>query len=176
MAPQKSSSLVQATRHDVERRWSVKSAGWIRTSIVVIGLVTLVTTSGCVRRRMTIRSTPEGAMAYVDDQEIGVTPVSTPFTFYGTRKLHLEKDGYESQTIKQPIPAPWYQVTPIDFFAENLWPFEIRDERIVDVTMQPMQIVPNEKLIERGQALRSNAAAGIITSVPNTTINAPPTR
>ena len=33
--------------------------------------------TGCVRRRMTIRSDPPGALVYVDDQQIGATPIST---------------------------------------------------------------------------------------------------
>ena len=32
---------------------------------------------GCVRRRMTVRSNPPGAVVFVDDQEIGTTPAST---------------------------------------------------------------------------------------------------
>ena len=53
---------------------------------------------GCVQRRMTIRSSPPGAMVYVDNQEIGTTPVSTGFTYYGTREFRLVKDGYETLT------------------------------------------------------------------------------
>ena len=56
--------------------------------------VMLLTSMGCVQRRLTLRSFPEGAMAYVDDQEIGQTPVSTSFTHYGVRSIRLEKDGY----------------------------------------------------------------------------------
>ena len=32
---------------------------------------------------MTIRSNPPGAMFYVDDYEIGITPISTSFIYYG---------------------------------------------------------------------------------------------
>ena len=85
--------------------------------------------TGCVQRRLTVRSNPPGALVYVDNHEIGTTPVSTDFIYYGTRQIRLVKDGYETITLLQPVSAPWYQYFPIDFFAENVVPGEIRDER-----------------------------------------------
>ena len=61
---------------------------------------------------MTIRSNPPGALVYVDDYTIGVTPVSTSFIYYGTRKIRLVKDGYETLTVMQPISPPWAKTTP----------------------------------------------------------------
>ncbi|MCB9920876.1 MAG: PEGA domain-containing protein [Planctomycetaceae bacterium] len=118
---------------------------------------------GCLRRRMTIRTNPPGAVAFVDDQRIGVTPVSTPFTYYGTRKIQLFKDGFEPLTVKQRFDVPWYEYPPLDFIVENLWPHELRDERIVDFEMTPQQIVPNEELLGRAEMLRGNAQAGHTT-------------
>ena len=42
------------------------------------------------------------------------------FIYYGTREIRLVKPGYETLTVNQPIPAPWYQIPPIDFASENL--------------------------------------------------------
>lgn len=126
-----------------------------------------LTTCGCVRRRMTIRSNPSGALVFVDDQKIGVTPVSTAFTYYGTRKIQLFKDGFEPQTVKQRFSAPWYQLPVVDFISENLWPTEIRDERLVEVQMAPLQVVPNEQLIGRADALRNNSRADRVTPMLN---------
>ena len=64
--------------------------------------------SGCVERRYTIRSNPPGALAIVNDEEIGPTPVSRSFTYYGDRKITLMLDGYETKTVIQPINAPWW--------------------------------------------------------------------
>ena len=115
---------------------------------------------------MTIRSNPPGALVYVDDQEVGVTPASTPFVYYGTRKIQIFADGYEPLTVKQPFPAPWYQIPPLDFVLENVWPWEIRDERVVQFDLQPQQMVQNEKLIERAEMLRGNVQAGVVTPLP----------
>ena len=135
------------------RRWALP--GWALLLVVCCALDT-----GCVRRRMTLRTNPPGALAFVDDQEIGVTPVSTEFTYYGTRKIQLFKDGFETVTAKQRFPTPWYELPGVDFFTENLWPWEVRDERVVDFQMIPQQVVSNEKLVERAETLRQNSRLG----------------
>ncbi len=152
---------------------------WNRLLLVV--LVIGVVSSGCVRRRMTLRTNPPGAVAFVDDQRIGVTPVSTPYTYYGTRKIQLFKDGYEPLTVKQKFSVPWYQYPPLDFITENLWPAEIRDERIVDFEMIPQQLVSHEELLGRAEMLRGNTQSGMIaplwtppSSSPSSVLPLPP--
>lgn len=143
------------------------------TFLFVFVLGCSILSSGCVRRRMTIRSNPPGALVFVDDQEVGVTPVSTPFTYYATRKVQLFREGYETVTVKQPLPAPWYQIPPLDFFVENLWPFEVRDERILNFDLPPQEDVPSEKVLERGEMLRSNTRAGMVTPLPASATTSP---
>src|SRR5687767_2042073 len=60
--------------------------------------LTCVLNTGCVRRRLTVRTNPPGAQVFVDDQEIGVTPCSASFIYYGTRKITVMKDGYKTET------------------------------------------------------------------------------
>lgn len=121
---------------------------------------------GKVRRRLTIRSDPPGAVVYIDDQRVGVTPVSTSFTFYGTRKVRLIKDGYETITVKRTIRAPWYQWTPLDFFAENLVLTELRDERLLHFKLLPQRIRTDQELLQRGQQLRRRAGQRIVVPPP----------
>ncbi len=49
--------------------------------------------TGCVERTITVTSDPSGALVYLNDTEIGRTPVTVPFTFYGTYDVRLEHDG-----------------------------------------------------------------------------------
>ena len=123
---------------------------------------------GCfgVQRRLTVRSNPPGALVFIDDQEIGYTPVSTPFTYYGTRKIQLVKDGFETITAYQKFNSPWYEIPPLDFFSENFSPNEIRDERALDFQLYAQQIVPTEQLRDRAEQLRSNSQQGLITPMP----------
>ncbi len=125
-----------------------------------------------VRRRLTIRSNPEGALVYVDDQQIGATPVSVSFTYYGTRKIQLIKDGFKTVTLRQTFSPPWYQIPPLDFFSENLYGGELRDEHVVDVQLEPETIPSTNELWQRAEALRSSARAGVV--LPTAPVVAPP--
>ena len=98
------------------------------TSIVLLVTVALPA-HAIVRRRLNVNSNPQGALVYVDNQQIGTTPCSVDFTYYGTREIRLIKPGFETLTVNQPIPAPWYQYTPVDFVSENLVTMKIREKR-----------------------------------------------
>lgn len=147
--------------------------GWqkARGTRFLLLLLLVATACGCVRRRMTIRSNPPGAVVFVDERRVGVTPVSTSFTYYGTRQVQLVKDGYETVTEKHKFTTPWYQFPVVDFFAENLWPSELRDERVLDFNLPPQQSVPPTQVVERAEQLRGEAQAGVAT--PEVTAPAP---
>ncbi len=118
-----------------------------------LGLIWMCS-AGCVQRRLTIRTDPPGAMAYVDGYPIGTTPISTDFIYYGAREIRLVKDGYETLVVKQRIWPPWYEIPPLDFVSENLVPGELRDQRTLDFRLQPQRIVPSEQLVDRAERLR----------------------
>ena len=130
------------------------AAGRLLKAWVLVATVLCMCQTGCVQRRMIIRSNPPGALVYVDDYEIGVTPVAHNFTYYGQRKIRLVKDGYETLTLMQPMPAPWYQVPPLDFVSENLIPGEIRDRQTFSYQMIPQRVVPTEQLLGQAERLR----------------------
>lgn len=132
----------------------------------LLALLALAAAGGCVQRRLMVRSNPPGAMVYIDDQPIGHTPVSVPFTYYGTRNFRLIKDGFETVTQPHNVPAPWYEYPPIDFVSENIWPWEQRDERVVDFQLVPQQIVPEAELLGRAEGLRRRTMQGIATPLP----------
>ncbi len=142
-----------------------------RPTLVGIVLVTIsgsVLMPGCVRRRMTVRTNPSGAMVYVDHQSVGTTPVSTSFTYYGTRQIEIIKDGYRTEKFLRRFNPPWYEWPGLDFISETLWPFEKRDERIVDVQLSPDINVPTDALIRSGEELRSQASKGFAVGQPPT--------
>jgi PEGA domain-containing protein len=134
-----------------------------RRWLIAMCLAACLGGSGCVRRRLTVRTFPAGAQVFVDNQEIGVTPCSASFVYYGTREIKVVKDGYRTETIFQKLNPPWYEIPPLDFVSENLVSREIRDERIVDVQLVPEEIVPQDKLLARAQSLRDGAQTGNIT-------------
>ncbi|MFM7070774.1 MAG: PEGA domain-containing protein [Planctomycetota bacterium] len=125
-----------------------------------LAILALFNGAGCVKRRLTVRSNPPGARVLIDDQEIGVTPVSTSFTYYASRKIQLIKDGFEPLTVLSPFSAPWYEIPPLDLFSENFAGREIRDERAVEFQLVPQQLVPEEVLLGRAEQLRGQARQG----------------
>jgi len=129
-----------------------------------IAVAATVISTGCVRRRMTVRTNPPGATVSVDNQVIGTTPAASSFVYYGTREFRIEKDGYRTETIRRRFNPPWYQMPGIDFIAETLWPGEIRDERIIDVELVPQTIEPTEQVVQRADALRVQSRAGVVTA------------
>src|SRR6478672_6542591 len=123
---------------------------------VALVLVAALPSHAIVRRRLNVNSNPQGALVYVDNQQIGTTPCSVDFTYYGTREIRLIKPGFETLTVNQPIPAPWYQYTPIDFVSENLVTTKIRDNRTVNYNLAPQLVVPAQELIDRANQLRQD--------------------
>jgi hypothetical protein len=143
--------VIPVAKQPRERR--CRSLTWL------LVLAACATALGCVQRRLTIRSNPPGALVYVDDYPVGTTPVSTNFVYYGTRKVRLVLSGYETLTVLQPIPTPWYEYPGLDFVSENFIPGEIRDERVVDYQLKPQMVVPSQQLLGRAENLRHGAAA-----------------
>lgn len=132
---------------------------------LLLVLLVCASATGCVRRRLTLRTNPPGALVYVDNQEIGTTPCSVDFTYYGTRELRFVKAGYETLTVNQPIPAPWYQVPPLDFISDNFALQKIRDNRTVSFNLQPQMMLPVEEVIRRGEELRGRSLSGPVVPV-----------
>lgn len=124
-------------------------------ALAVVGVL-----SGCVSRRMTVVSDPPGALVVVDGREIGYSPVSVDFTYYGTREISLIKDGYETLTVMQPLTKPWYQYPGVEFVADNLKPGHKTDRQMFQYALQPARIVPNQELLQRGEMLRGEARIG----------------
>ena len=142
---------------------------------IPVGLAICMVAGGCVRRRMTIRTNPPGARVFVDDYEIGTTPISHNFVYYGKRKIRLVKDGYETLTVMQSVPTPWYEIPPLDFVSENLVPVEICDQRTFNYQLTPQMVVPPEQLIGRAEQLRGQVRAAGPPPGPSFPANPPVT-
>ncbi len=128
-----------------------------RAARTVSALLIVSALSGCVERRMLIVSDPPGATAIVNGQNIGPTPASMPFTYYGKYDVTLVRDGFQTKTYFAEIRQPWFEFYPIDFFAENLWPSYIHDNRTIQFTMEPLIQPRSDQVVNEANALRSRA-------------------
>jgi hypothetical protein len=109
---------------------------------------------------MSIDTNPPGATVYLDNKEIGKTPLTTSFDHYGYRTFRCVKDQYETKTVTLPVRAPWYEWIGLDFFSEVLLPGQLVDNKEYVIEMTPQRVVPQQELIDRAEETRRLTHAG----------------
>lgn len=102
----------------------------VRPAAAVAALAALLA-AGCggVDRRFVIESNVPNAQVYVDNRPIGPAPAHTAFQYYGDYTVRIVHPGYATREERVHVSAPWYAYPPLDFLAEVVWPFRIRDTR-----------------------------------------------
>ncbi|KKN43459.1 hypothetical protein LCGC14_0702840 [marine sediment metagenome] len=71
---------------------------------------------------MRIRTDPAGALIFVNDEEIGLSPVTFAFLWYGDYDIIARKPGFKTLKTHYRVNPPWYQLPPFDLVAEVLIP------------------------------------------------------
>src|SRR5512137_825 len=101
----------------------------VKKSVLVFAGICLVAVilAGCVERKLTINTEPQGAMVVLNDQEIGTSPVTVSFNWYGDYCVRLSKNGYEAMDTHRKLKAPLHDHFPFDFIAEIVCPGQIVD-------------------------------------------------
>src|SRR5262245_29334196 len=87
---------------------------------------------GCIDRQFKIYSdngtgVDAGAFVLVNGKPRGPTPVDDHRIYEGKYEFTLIKDGYQTLHVVENMPPKWYEIFPLDFFFENVWPFRIVD-------------------------------------------------
>jgi len=115
----------------------------VRLVCCLLFVVCCLLLSGCVRRSLTIKSDPPGALVYVNDQLKGTTPLTYDFQWYGGYRVTLRKDGYDRLDDRRVLRAPVYLWIPFDL-AMELLPASVRDTKtwIYTLTPAPMPAAP----------------------------------
>ncbi len=122
----------------------------------MIGIALALTVlTGCVERRLTINTEPQGAMVVLNDQEIGTSPVTVSFNWYGDYWVRLSKNGYAALDTHRNLKAPLHDYLPFDFIAEILYPGRIVDAYEWTFALTPQEYPTREQLVENGESLRS---------------------
>lgn len=76
--------------------------------------------SGCLERTISITTEPEGALVWLNDVEVGRTPLETDFTYYGTYDVRIRREGYEPIVTSAKASAPVQEWPGVDLAAEAL--------------------------------------------------------
>ena len=117
---------------------------------------------GCeTQRTIRITSEPSGALVHLNDEEVGRTPVTVPFKFYGTYGVRLQHDGYDTLATTAEADAPWWEQPGPDLLAAVVpdtknrvaWHFVL--EPAVPVAEQDA-----DALIDRARQLRARTRRG----------------
>lgn len=109
---------------------------------------------GCVERRLTINTEPQGALVLLNDEQIGTSPVTVSFNWYGDYYVRARKEGYETLETHRDLPRPWHDYFPLDFFAQVLYPGRIVDTYEWTFKLPPRKDMTREELLEQADALR----------------------
>lgn len=147
----KSPTLFQLTRAKC-RLFRPALSGCILCGALI--LLSLLSLTGCVERLITVNSEPPGAIVWLNDEEVGATPVTVPFTWYGKYGVVIRKDDYQTVNTVKDVPAPFYQWPPLDLVAECFLPFKITDHHQWSFSLNPQTPTDTNQLIKRAKDLR----------------------
>lgn len=124
---------------------------------VLLTLMLVAVLTGCVRRTMTIKTEPSGALIYLNDEEVGSSDLTTDFTWYGDYDVVIRKEGYKTLATHWRVSRPWYEIPPIDFFVEVLWPGWIVDTHEKEFVLEPATPPTTQELFQRALETRQRA-------------------
>ena len=123
-------------------------------ALVLLGLAATALLAGCVERRLTINTRPQDALVVLNDEEIGQSPVTVPFNWYGDYNVRISKEGYETLKTHRRLKSPWYDKFPWDFFAQIVSPKRIVDSYEWTFELAPKEQPDREELIRRAGQLK----------------------
>jgi hypothetical protein len=132
---------------------------------LLLAALCLAPLTGCVERKLTIGSDPEGAVVTLNDEEIGRTPITVPFLWYGDYNVVLRYEKIVGTPHKPDIRryylhthkrthAPIFQLIPIDLFADIL-PFTFTDHQVWAFPIPEVQEPTDAALIQRARDLKA---------------------
>lgn len=109
---------------------------------------------GCARQSLTITSDPPGAMVVLNDEEFGRTPVTRPFTWYGTYDVQVRKEGFQTLDTDGVLIAPWWNWVPLDLIAQA---FPLHDRQKLHYQLRPATTQPadDQQLLQRASEAKA---------------------
>lgn len=124
---------------------------------IIVGAAAACGLAGCVQRTISISSEPPGAMVWLNDREVGRTPVDVDFDYYGTYDVRLEHKDYEPLATSAKADAPWWDNVGIDLVVE-LVPATVHSRVEWHYVLEPVTD-DRSALVQRAGELRSRLPA-----------------
>ena len=120
---------------------------------LIISLIVSLLFAGCVERKLTINTQPQGALVILNDEEIGTSPVMVSFEWYGDYWVIINKEGFETLDTHRELKGPWYDHFPFDLLA-MLNPKRTIDSYEWTFKLAPKVEAKREELIDSAQKLK----------------------
>ncbi len=127
--------------------------------VLLIILIANLFLFGCVERKLTINTEPQGALVTLNDEEIGPAPVTVPFNWYGDYNVRISKAGYETLNTHRELKSPLHDYFPFDIFAQ-ISPSRTVDSYEWTFTLKTMQPQDRDQLIENAKMLEQQLNPG----------------
>ena len=112
--------------------------------------------TGCVERKITIITEPAGAIVSLNDEEIGASPVTVGFEWYGDYSVRITKQGYQTLNTHQDLKRPLRDRAPFDLFDDIL--SKRTDEYTWRFKLEPYKQLEKEQMIEDAKKLQKQTA------------------
>jgi hypothetical protein len=119
----------------------------------------LLSITGCVERKLTINTNPAGAQVWLNDEEIGTSPVTVSFNWYGDYNVRISKQSCVTLVTHRKLESPWYDYFPFDFFAGCLYPGRIVDSYEWSFDLAPQKEMGRQDLIEAAEKIKDQTQA-----------------
>lgn len=124
-------------------------------------LLSTLPLSACQQRSITITSEPEGARVWLNDVDVGRTPVEVDFKWYGIYDVRVSKEGYEPLITAREAKAPVWEYPVVDLVTA---PFPLRDRQtwhfdLVRTAESLNKAAAETDLIQRAKEMREQTAA-----------------
>jgi hypothetical protein len=144
----------------------------VRGAMCSAGLLMTLSLIGCAggghQRTVAITSEPAGATVWLNDVEIGRTPVETTFRFYGTYDVRLALAGYEPVLTGRSASPPPHEWVGLDLVTAAL---PLKDRHEWHFVLEPVaesvdKAQAEAALRERAAELRARAGEAAQADAP----------
>ena len=117
-----------------------------------MALIVIAALGGCVRRVVQITSDPDGALVWMNDREVGTTPLEVEIIYYGVYDVQISRDGYQTLTTSGEANPPAWDVPGVDLFAE-LTPADLVSRNTWHYVLEP-DSRDEQAILERAEQLK----------------------
>jgi hypothetical protein len=125
-----------------------------KLALLLLCGVALVCGCGRLDQTLTVTSEPEGALVILSDKEVGRTPLTIDFTWYGDYDIIVRypEKGYETINTNANISPKWYGYPPFDLFI-TVSPWTVQDKRYLHYKLEKLKLPNDETLIKRAEQM-----------------------